>query len=67
MPYELRRKGNRWQVVNSDTGKVHSTTTKTKAQHQLRLLRQVEKGWTDEGDGSFTRTVNGKPQTLKIK
>lgn len=39
MPYEIRREGDRWKVVNSETGDVkgeHATETKAKA--QLRAL-----------------------------
>lgn len=67
MPYAVRRKGNRYQVVNTDTGKVHSTTTKEKADKQLRLLQSIDKNFTETGDGEFTRTVNGRRQTVRIK
>lgn len=67
MPYELRRKGNRWQVVNKETGKVYSTTSKSKAENQLRLLKSIEKGYTKTGDDEYTRTVGGKQQRLRIK
>jgi hypothetical protein len=67
MPYEICRKGNRYQVVNTDTGKVHSTTTHAKAEKQLKLLKSIEKDWTPAGDGTFTRNINGKPATIHIK
>lgn len=67
MPYEIRRKGNRYQVVNKDTGKVHSTTTRAKAEKQLKLLRAIEKDWTPTGDSTYTRNINGKPATIHIK
>lgn len=67
MPYAVRRKGNRYQVVNTDTGKVHSTTTKDKAEAQLRLLKAIEKNYTKTGDSEYTRTVNGKQQHIRIK
>lgn len=67
MPYELRRKGNRYQVVNKDTGKVHSTTTRAKAEKQLKLLQGIEKDWTPTGDGGYTRQVNGKQVNLRVK
>lgn len=66
MPYELRRKGNRYQVVNKSTGHVFSTTSKAKAERQLRLLRSIEHGWDDEGDGTFTRRVNGRQQRMRV-
>lgn len=66
MPYEIRRKGNRYQVINKETGKVHSTTTHAKAQKQLKLLQGIEKDWTPTGDGAYTRKVNGKQTTIRI-
>lgn len=67
MPYGMKRKGNRYQVVNTETGKVYSTTTREKAQKQLALLKSLEKGYTETGDGEFTRTVNGKKQRIRVK
>ena len=68
MPYEIRRKGNRYQVVNKETGKVMSTTTHAKATKQLRLLQGVEKNWTPTGEhGVYTRKVNGKHVKLRIE
>lgn len=67
MPYVVRRQGNRYQVVNTETGKVHSTTTKAKAEKQVRLLRGVEKGWTPTGEGAYTKQVNGRNVNLRIK
>lgn len=67
MPYAVRRKGNRYQVVNTETGSVHSTTTKAKADQQLKLLQSIEKGYTKTGDNEFTRTANGKSATIRIK
>ncbi len=67
MPYVVRRQGNRYQVVNTETGKVHSTTTKAKAEKQVRLLRGVEKGWTPAGEGTYTKQVNGRNVNLRIK
>lgn len=67
MPYAVRRKGSKYQVVNTSTGQVHSTTTKQKAEKQLRLLKGVEKDWTPTGDGSYTRKINGKQVKLRIK
>lgn len=67
MPYEIRRKGSKYQVVNTDTGKVHSTTTKLKAERQLRLLEGIERDWSKTGDGAYTRKVNGQQVKLHIK
>lgn len=45
MPYEIRLKpGTKsvYQVINKNTGKIHSKgTTKTKAEAQLRLLNSL--------------------------
>lgn len=68
MPYAVKRKGNRYQVVDTDTGKVHSTTTREKADKQLRLLQAIEKDYTKTGEGEFTRTgKDGRRQVLRIK
>lgn len=67
MPYAIRRKGSKYQVVNTDTGKVHSTTTKAKAEKQLRLLKGIEHDWTPTSDGSYTRKINGRKVKLNIK
>ena len=46
MPYALRKSGDKWKVVNSDTGHVKGThSSKAKAQKQLNLLRAVKTGW----------------------
>lgn len=67
MPYEIRRKGSRYQVVNKETGKVHSTTTKANAERQLRLLQGVERGWEPTGDSTYSKTVKGQKVNLRIK
>lgn len=67
MPYAVRRKGSKYQVVNTDTGKVHSTTTKAKADKQLRLLKGIERDWQPTDDGAYTRKVNGRAVKLRIK
>ena len=47
MPYAIREKGNKFVVVNADTGHVKGThATREKAQRQVNLLRGVEHGWT---------------------
>lgn len=46
MPYKTKKIDNKFEVVNTETGKVHSKgTTKKKAQKQMNLLRGVEHGW----------------------
>jgi hypothetical protein len=67
MPYAVRRKGNRYEVVNTDTGKSHGLTTKAKAERQKRLLEGIEHGgWRPSSDGKYTRTVQGRKQHLTI-
>lgn len=45
MPYKIRQRGGRYEVVNSATGRVHARhTTKRKAEAQVRLLRGIEHG-----------------------
>jgi len=67
MPYSIKRKGSRYQVVNTETGKVHSSTTQVKAEKQLKLLKGIERDWQPTGDGAYTRTVNGRKVRLNIK
>lgn len=45
MPYELKKVGKLWSVINTQTGEVHSKgTTKAKAEAQIRLLEQIKHG-----------------------
>lgn len=67
MPYEIRRKGSRYQVVDRETGKVHATGTRAQAEKRLTILQGVERDWEPAGDGAYTRTVNGRKVRLKIK
>ena len=46
MPYIVIQKDGKFEVKNTDTGKIHSKTTKTKAEAQIRLLRGLEHGFT---------------------
>lgn len=67
MPYAIKRKGSRYQVVNTETGHVYSTTTRAKAERQLHLLKGVERDWQPNQDGTYSRTVNGRKVNLRIK
>lgn len=50
MPYEIRRAGDGYEVVNRETGKVHARhTSLRKARLQVRLLHGVEHGWKPTG------------------
>lgn len=43
MPYRMERVGSRFRVVNIATGEVHArSTSRARAQAQLRLLRAIE-------------------------
>jgi len=67
MPYAIKRSGSRYQVVNTETGKVHSTTTKAKAEKQVKLLRGIERDWQPTSDGAYTRTINGRTVKMRVK
>lgn len=44
MPYQIEKRGNKWVVINKETGKVKGThTTESKAKAQMRLLYSIEK------------------------
>ena len=50
MPYKIEKRGEKWCVVNKDTGKVKGThDSKVKAMRQMRLLRGIEHGWEPTG------------------
>lgn len=51
MPYTIRReKDGTFSLLNSQTGKKHSShTTEEKAKSQKRLLLAVEHGWKPTG------------------
>lgn len=45
MPYDVRKNGACWEVVNRDTGEVKAKcTTKAKAQAQVRVIEEQEIG-----------------------
>lgn len=56
MPYEVRKDGENYQVVNTDTDEVKAThqppDAEEKARRQVRLLHEIESdpGW-EPGDG----------------
>lgn len=51
MPYEIRQKGENYEVINSETEEVKATheppDAKEKAERQVRLLNAIEhdEGW----------------------
>lgn len=50
MPYALKQRGEKWVVVNKDTGKVKGThDSKVEAMRQMRLLYGVAHGWRPTG------------------
>jgi hypothetical protein len=50
MPYAVRKRGDKYLTVNSETGEVKGThDSKQKAVAQLRLLYGVKHGWKPTG------------------
>ena len=50
MPYAVEKTNGDYQVVDRETGEVHSRhTTKEKAEAQRRLLEGVRHGWKPTG------------------
>ena len=46
MPYSIQKRGDKFVVVNTETGHVKGThATRAKAQKQINLLRGIEAGW----------------------
>lgn len=68
MPYEIRRRGSRYEVLRSDTGEVHAKhTTKAKAEAQVRVLESSE-GVTPAHGGTITkRTRSGMAVRIHVK
>lgn len=54
MPYEVRKDGENYQVINKDTGDVKAThvppDAEEKAEAQVRLLHGIEHGMVPHGD-----------------
>ena len=56
MPYAIRKRGDKWVVLNTETGDVKGThATETKAQLQINLLRGIEHGWKPTGAPARTK------------
>lgn len=68
MPYSVRKKGSRYEVVNTATGDVKArSTSKAKAERQLRILKGIERGWEPSGEKDiYTRRINGKRVKLRV-
>jgi len=50
MPYEIKKEGRCYQVINTDTQQVHAKcTSKAKAEAQVRLLESVVEHKEDKG------------------
>jgi hypothetical protein len=50
MPYAIQKRGKKWAVVNTETGKTKGThSSRASAQKQINLLRGVEHGWKPTG------------------
>jgi hypothetical protein len=64
MPYEIRKNGRAYEVVNSDTGEVHAKhTTKAKAEAQVKLLQGEDHGFNPDK----VKTINGTTYNIKYK
>ena len=50
MPYGIRKSGNKFKVVNKNTGNVKGThNTRSSAEKQRRLLEGIKHGWKPAG------------------
>jgi hypothetical protein len=68
MPFEIKKVGNKFSVINSNTGYIHSKgTTLKKAKAQVRLLHSI----TGEGVGDYFNTIiygrNDLPPSVRNK
>lgn len=44
MPYQIKKVKDKFQVINTQTKKIHAKgTTKVKAENQIKLLKALEK------------------------
>jgi hypothetical protein len=54
MPYDVRKSGENYEVINKDTGDVKAThappDAKEKADSQVKLLHDLENGMNEHGD-----------------
>jgi hypothetical protein len=61
MPYTVQKRGNKWVVINKETGKVKGThDTKEKAIRQMRLLYGIESGWKPTFSSSAMKRAASK-------
>jgi hypothetical protein len=69
VPYEIRRAGRAYQVIDKDTGAVHAKhTTRAKAKAQLRTLEGAARGFHPVEGGTITRqTSDGTPVRIHVK
>lgn len=52
MPYKITKEGNKFLVINIDTGKVKGKCdSMIKAKKQMALLEGIEHGWKPTGTG----------------
>ncbi len=50
MPYAIQKRGKKWAVVNTETGKVKGRhDSRVAAQRQINLLRGIEHNWKPTG------------------
>jgi hypothetical protein len=58
MPYKIEKRGDKYVVVNEETGDVKGThDTKEKAVAQMRLLYGIEHGWEPSKNKKKPKTV----------
>lgn len=69
VPYQVRKAGSRWEVVNTDTGQTHAKhATKSKAAAQVRLLEGSDHGWHPTEGGTIRKTTSsGAPVTIHVQ
>lgn len=67
MPYVIKKKGTKYQVLSTETHEVClESKSKAKADRGLDILKGIERNWDRQPDGTYTRTVNGKKATLRL-
>jgi len=68
MPFAVKHKGSKYQVFNTETDRAMAKpTTKARADRQAVILKQIERKWSDNGDGTYSREINGRQVTLNLK
>lgn len=59
MPYIIRKQGNKWAIIEKNTGKVVGTAdTKEDAQSSARARLAGEHGWKPKGKKKWPQSSN---------